>query len=97
MDLGVGVEGDKGELGGAGEGAERDEGPLLTSTEEADAKALEVDTTAELLGIKKQPNLIEDITNDVLRLSQKRLEQMVALDEEQAANILKQWMRERVA
>jgi flagellar M-ring protein FliF len=82
---------------GAGEGAERDEGPLLTSTEEADAKALEVDTTAELLGIKKQPNLIEDITNDVLRLSQKRLEQMVALDEEQAANILKQWMRERVA
>src|SRR5690606_29845431 len=83
--------------GPLGTGEEGDEGPLLTSTDEADAQALEVDATAELLGIKKQPNLIEDITNDVLRLSQKRLEQMVALDEEQAANILKQWMRERAA
>lgn len=54
---------------------------------------------AELLGIKRaaEPNLIEDITGDVLRVSQKRLEQMVNLDEEQAANILKQWMRERAA
>ena len=32
-----------------------------------------------------------------MRLSQRRLEQMVALDEEQAAMILKQWMRERAA
>lgn len=55
-------------------------------------------STAELLGIKQDvPNLIEDITSDVLRLSQRRLEQMVALDEEQAANVLKTWMRERAA
>jgi flagellar M-ring protein FliF len=54
-------------------------------------------STAELLGAKVTPNLIEDITSDVMRMSQKRLEQMVALDEEQAANILKQWMRERAA
>ncbi len=54
---------------------------------------------AELLGMPSpvEPNLIEDITSDVLRLSQKRLEQMVALDEEQAANVLKSWMRERAA
>jgi len=81
--------------------AEADDGSLLTSNEEAEAAALAADSaaTAELLGIKAQrePNLIEDITGDVMRLSQKRLEQMVALDEEQAANILKQWMRERAA
>lgn len=45
----------------------------------------------------EEPNLIEDLTGEVLRVSQKRLEQMVELDEEQAANILKQWMRERAA
>jgi flagellar M-ring protein FliF len=55
-------------------------------------------TTADLLGIKQdEPNLIGDMTSDVLRLSQRRLEQMVALDEEQAANVLKTWMRERAA
>lgn len=76
-----------------------DDGSLLTSVDESEVPALDSASTAELLGIKPQrePNLIEDITNDVLRLSQKRLEQMVALDEEQAANILKQWMRERIA
>jgi flagellar M-ring protein FliF len=41
------------------------------------------------------PNLISDLTSEVLRVSQKRLEQMVEFDEEQAANVLKQWMRER--
>lgn len=45
----------------------------------------------------EEPNLIEDLTSEVMRVSQKRLEQMVELDEEQAANILKQWMRERAA
>lgn len=76
-----------------------DDGSLITATgdDEAGALAAHNAATAELLGIKKEPNLIEDITNDVMRLSQRRLEQMVALDEEQAANILKQWMRERTA
>lgn len=80
----------------SGEGAVADDGSLLASNDE-DADGITADATAELLGLKKPPNLIEDITNDVMRLSQKRLEQMVALDEEQAANILKQWMRERAA
>lgn len=74
-----------------------DEGSLLTSSEEGDDAMLDSAATAELLGIKRETNLIEDITNDVMRLSQRRLEQMVTLDEEQAANILKQWMRERAA
>lgn len=77
-----------------------DDGSLLTaSTDEAARIAADSAATAELLGIKEQrePNLIADITSDVMRLSQRRLEQMVALDEEQAAMILKQWMRERAA
>jgi len=77
-----------------------DDGSLLTANDEVEPPALsDSAATAELLGIKLKPppNLIEDITNDVMRLSQRRLEQMVALDEEQAASILKQWMRERVA
>lgn len=82
---------------GATEPVLTDEGPLLTSSEEPDPMAVDSAATAELLGIKREPNLIEDITTDVMRLSQRRLEQMVALDEEQAANILKQWMRERAA
>lgn len=86
-----------GALAAAGaEGA--DDGSLLAaSDDEAAALAAHSAATAELLGIKQEPNLIEDITTDVMRLSQRRLEQMVALDEEQAANILKQWMRERAA
>ncbi len=53
---------------------------------------------ADLLGINPdEPSLIDDIKSDVNRLSQRRLEQMVTLDEEMAANILKQWMRERAA
>ncbi len=47
--------------------------------------------------LQEAPNLIEDLTNEVRNVSQKRLEQMVELDEEQAAAILKQWMRERAA
>jgi flagellar M-ring protein FliF len=52
---------------------------------------------AILRGGGDEPNLIEDITGEVRNVSQKRLEQMVVLDEEQAASILKQWMRERAA
>ena len=77
-----------------------DDGSLLTASDDEAARiAADSAATAELLGIKEQrePNLIADITSDVMRLSQRRLEQMVALDEEQAAMILKQWMRERAA
>lgn len=41
-----------------------------------------------------EPNLIADLKDKLGRTPQKRLEQMVEFDEEQAAAILKQWMRE---
>ena len=40
-----------------------------------------------------EPNLIEDVTNRPRRSPQRRLEQMVEFDENQAAEILKQWVR----
>jgi len=39
-------------------------------------------------------NLIEDLTNKMNRSPQKRLEQIVDFDEEQAAAILRQWLRQ---
>lgn len=39
------------------------------------------------------PNLIADLTSKMGRNPQKKLEQMIDFDEEQAAAILKQWMR----
>lgn len=39
-------------------------------------------------------SLIADLTEKLDRAPQKRLEQMVDFDEEQAAAILKQWLRE---
>ena len=39
-------------------------------------------------------NLIEDLTNNPRRSPQKRLEQIVEFDEEQAAAILRQWMHQ---
>jgi len=41
----------------------------------------------------QQPNLIADLTSKLGRTPQRRLEQMIEFDEEQAAAILKQWMR----
>ena len=41
---------------------------------------------------ESQPNLIADLTSKLGRTPQKRLEQMIDFDEEQAAAILKQWM-----
>ena len=40
-----------------------------------------------------EQNLIEDVTNRPRRSPQRRLEQMVEFDENQAAEILKQWVR----
>lgn len=42
---------------------------------------------------EQSPNLIADLTSKLGRSPQKRLEQMIDFDEEQAAAILKQWMR----
>ena len=39
-----------------------------------------------------EPNLIEDLTSKPRRSPQRRLEQLVEFDEEQAVAILKQWI-----
>ena len=44
-----------------------------------------------------EENLIEDVTSRPRRSPQKRLEQMIEFDEEQAAAVLKQWIHQRVA
>jgi flagellar M-ring protein FliF len=41
---------------------------------------------------ERPPNLIADLTSKLGRTPQKRLEQMIDFDEEQAASIMKQWM-----
>ena len=45
-----------------------------------------------MLDMETEPNLIEDVTNKPKRSPQRRLEQMVEFDEQQAATILKQWV-----
>ncbi len=47
----------------------------------------------QALEMPVEPNLIEDVTNRPRRSPQRRLEQMVEFDENQAAEILKQWVR----
>jgi len=49
------------------------------------------------LSSEEQPNLVGDITRKVLSAPQRRLEQIVQLDEKQAAAILKQWIRQEEA
>jgi len=51
------------------------------------------DASAARLAGEPQPNLIADLTSKLGRTPQKRLEQMIDFNEEQAATILKQWMR----
>lgn len=46
-------------------------------------------------GLRDEPNLIEDIEDSVKRTPLKRLEQIVEFDEEQAAAIMKLWMRQK--
>ena len=46
------------------------------------------------LALGDAPNLVQDISRKVLNAPQKRLEQIVQLDEKQAAAILKQWIRQ---
>jgi flagellar M-ring protein FliF len=43
------------------------------------------------------PNLIEDLTDKMNRTPQKKLEQLIEFDEEQAASILKQWLIQEAA
>jgi flagellar M-ring protein FliF len=48
---------------------------------------------AEAIAAQREPNLISDLTQPKDRAQKKRLEQMVDYDEEQAAAVLKDWMR----
>jgi flagellar M-ring protein FliF len=50
-------------------------------------------TAASAVTGEAQPNLIADLTEKLGRTPLKRLEQMIDYDEDQAAAILKQWMR----
>jgi len=47
-----------------------------------------------MMAMDSEPNLIEDVTNRPKRSPQRRLEQMVEFDEQQAATILKQWVQQ---
>jgi flagellar M-ring protein FliF len=50
--------------------------------------------SSQFMGMEEDTNLIEDLTSKARRSPQKRLEQIVQFDEEQAAAILKQWMHQ---
>lgn len=47
---------------------------------------------AEQGALSEEPNLIEDLTERMAHAPIRKLEQLVELDEEQVANILKQWL-----
>jgi flagellar M-ring protein FliF len=73
---------------------------LATPDEEAALAALQAEQAAlaSVAAAAEQPNLIEDLTDQMARSPIRRLEQLVELDEEQVANILKQWLtREEAA
>jgi flagellar M-ring protein FliF len=48
-------------------------------------------------GLRNEPNLIEDLADSSKRTPLRRLEQIVEYDEEQAAAIMKLWMRQKGA
>jgi flagellar M-ring protein FliF len=51
-------------------------------------------TMTAALSNEPPPNLIQDVSNSIQNAPQKRLEQIIQLDEKQAAAILKQWIRQ---
>ncbi len=73
-----------------------------TSQFQAEAKALmngggaggAATMTTAALSSEPGPNLIQDVSNSMQNHPQKRLEQIIQLDEKQAAAILKQWIRQ---
>jgi flagellar M-ring protein FliF len=77
---------------------------ILASSASAETAELQVGAGAGPLGAdgsatgqlarEETPNLVGDVSRKVLHGPQKRLEQIVQLDEKQAAAILKQWIRQ---
>ncbi len=57
-----------------------------------EAPAADVATGPQIIEARPEANLIEDVTSRPRRSPQRRLEQMVEFDEDQAATILKQWV-----
>ena len=53
--------------------------------------------TTAALSNEPPPNLIQDVSSSIQNAPQKRLEQIIQLDEKQAAAILKQWIRQEEA
>jgi flagellar M-ring protein FliF len=83
---------------GNGEASTFAQAPLLT----ADGFDMGAPMTVPLVeglpnfpGMRNEPNLIEDLTDSAQRTPLKRLEQIVEFDEEQAASIMKLWMRQK--
>ena len=57
-----------------------------------EAPATEIATGPQIIEARPEASLIEDVTSRPRRSPQRRLEQMVEFDEDQAATILKQWV-----
>jgi flagellar M-ring protein FliF len=74
--------------------AEVEETEAAAAAAAAEAGAGAEQSSAAQVAHHDTPNLVEDLTSKVQRAPQRRLEQIVQLNEEQAAAILKQWMRQ---
>lgn len=77
-------------------GSRSDESAKLLTAEGAGLLGDE-DGAAGRLSREEAPNLVQDVSRKALHAPQKRLEQIVQLDEKQAAAILKQWIRQEEA
>jgi flagellar M-ring protein FliF len=64
------------------------------SASDADVIALSSEAAAVSLSARADVSLIEDLTSKMNRSPQRRLEQIVELNEEQAAAVLRHWMRQ---
>jgi len=69
------------------------EGAKYQALKTEGAAAVADQAAAARMAAEPQPNLIADLTSKRGRTPQRRLEQMTDYDEEQAAAILKQWIR----
>jgi flagellar M-ring protein FliF len=77
---------------------------ILASSKSTETAQLQAGEGAGLLGLaggaagqfalEETPNLVQDISRKAQHAPQKRLEQIIQLDEKQAAAILKQWIRQ---
>ncbi len=68
--------------------------PAMIETGLVEAGSFNPQQSLSALPSEANANLIEDISGQPRRVAQRRLEQLVEFDEQQAADVLKQWMRE---